>query len=268
MHTQTLPQAFIWRRLHSLMGLWLVLFLMEHLLTNSQAALLLSENGQGFVRMVNGLHNLPYLKAIEITLLGVPIAIHLFWGVRYLFTGKFNSMRSDGSKPHLNYGRNHAYTWQRITSWILLFLLLMHIVKFRFLEYPYEVNQNTFYVKVYNDASLPGLADRLNVTLHDSDPYGKVAVKENEVIAVAQSFGAASLLVVRDTFKSPFWVAVYTVFVLSACFHAFNGLWTFMLTWGWVLNVAAQKKALKFSIGLMLLVGFLGLAAIWGSYLI
>lgn len=37
-----LPSAFIWRRAHSLTGLWLVLFLIEHLLTNSQAALFLA----------------------------------------------------------------------------------------------------------------------------------------------------------------------------------------------------------------------------------
>ena len=47
--TAVIPRAFIWRRLHSLMGLWLVLFLGEHLLTNSQAALWLGDNGKGFV---------------------------------------------------------------------------------------------------------------------------------------------------------------------------------------------------------------------------
>lgn len=62
-----IPKAFIWRRLHSLMGLWLVLFLIEHLLTNSQAALWLGDNGRGFVNMVNAIHNLPYLEVIELT---------------------------------------------------------------------------------------------------------------------------------------------------------------------------------------------------------
>src|SRR4026207_984938 len=109
-----LPSAFIWRRLHSLMGLWLVLFLMEHLFVNSQAALLLGENGKGFVRAVNAIHNLPYLQAIEVTLLGVPILIHLIWGIKYLLTSKSNSGKTDGSSPSLSkYARNHAYTWQR-----------------------------------------------------------------------------------------------------------------------------------------------------------
>jgi hypothetical protein len=73
MATYTLPRAFVWRRVHSLMGLWLALFLTEHLLTNSQAALLLGDNGGGFVRTVNWIHDLPYLQVIEVFLIGTPI---------------------------------------------------------------------------------------------------------------------------------------------------------------------------------------------------
>ncbi|HEY5235777.1 MAG TPA: succinate dehydrogenase, partial [Rhabdochlamydiaceae bacterium] len=96
MTSQVIPRAFIWRRIHSLMGLWLVLFLFEHLLVNSQAALLLGNNARGFVDGVNAIHNLPYLPIIEIFLLGFPIAIHGVLGVKYLFTAKFNSGGSDG----------------------------------------------------------------------------------------------------------------------------------------------------------------------------
>jgi succinate dehydrogenase / fumarate reductase cytochrome b subunit len=313
-----LPRAFIWRRLHSLAGLWIVLFLIEHLLTNSQAALWLGDSGQGFVRMVNLIHNLPYLEVIEIVLLGVPIGLHLFWGVRYLFTAKYNSFPTQGQTPYLNYGRNHAYTWQRITSWILLVLLTVHVVKFRFLEYPGSVsmgNSSTYYVKISMDPGLYTVAERLGVTLYDSEmvtrfrktpsssfsppPLGlatdhydpeeacllsraqelaftnhlhtalaKVPLKENQILATTSNFGTATLLSVRDTFKSPYWAALYTVFVLSACFHGFNGLWTFLLTWGWVIKVASQRKALKLSTALMLLLIFLGLAAVWGTYFI
>jgi len=73
---------------------------------------------------------------------------------------------------------------------------------------------------------------------------------------------------VRDTFKSPFWVAIYTLFVLSACFHAFNGLWTSMITWGWVIKSAAQTSARRMAYALMFVITFLGLAAVWGTYFI
>lgn len=315
----SLPGAFIWRRLHSLMGLWLVLFLLEHLVTNSQAALLLGESGKGFVRMVNGLHNLPYLQAIEIILLGIPIVIHMFWGVRYLFTAKYIHAHSDGTRPTLNYWKNRSYNWQRATSWILLILLTMHIVKFRFLEYPGSVNVGStpvYYVSVSMDSGLYTVAQRLGVTLYDQDAIdalqqkpikglsaaagsvrsqestiynpqdaeilqtlqayeekqhlaealAQVKLEPNEVVAASGDFGTATLLAVRDTFKSPFWVAIYTIFVLSACFHAFNGLWTSMLTWGWVVKVSSQRAGYKFAVGLMILITFLGLMAVWGTY--
>ena len=132
-----IPNSFILRRLHSLTGVFLALYLFEHLLTNAQAARYLGENGQGFIDSVNWIHSLPFLKAIEILLLGVPIAIHLIWGIRYLFTGAPNSFNTNGTKPALpEYPRNHAYTWQRITSWILVFGLIGHVIQMRFIDYP------------------------------------------------------------------------------------------------------------------------------------
>ncbi len=323
MSTSTLPSAFFWRRVHSLMGLWLVLFLMEHLLTNSQAALLLGDNGRMFVQMVNGLHNLPFLPVIEIVLLGVPFLVHMIWGLQRLFTAKSNSKSSDGSTPNLKgYGRNHAYTWQRISSWILLFGIIGHVVQFRFLDLPVQLNQGKasyYFVRVEMDNGLYTVADRLGVTLYDQAainhqqklieerssemalldtakelPDGgnydeqkamllqsaqhfeqkqawvkalsKMPLKESEVIVEAKDFGTATLLTVRDTFKNPIYVGLYTIFVLAACFHGFNGLWTACITWGVVLKVSAQKAMLKGAWVLMAIVTFLGLAAIWGTY--
>ncbi|MBM3208546.1 MAG: succinate dehydrogenase [Chlamydiae bacterium] len=324
MTAPTIPKAFIWRRVHSLMGLWLVLFLLEHLLTNSQAALLLGENGAGFVRMVNAIHDLPYLSALELFLIGTPIAIHAFWGIRYLFTAKSNSFKSDGSKPSLpQYKRNKAYTWQRITSWILVFGIIAHVAKFRFIEYPESVREglDTYYfVKVSNDPGLYTLEPRLGFQIYDAEkisqqvkeseinnhaqasyenrydfwqssaPYNhdeeaytqkmqenlfkqqwinalvKKKIIGNEIIAVSKSFGTATLLSVRDAFKSPVYVVLYTIFVLAACFHAFNGLWTFMISWGLILRRAAQKTMGTICVSIMLLIAFLGLAAIWGTY--
>ncbi len=319
----TLPSVFVWKRLQSLMGLWLVLFLMEHLFVNSQAALFLGESGRGFVESVNAIHNLPYLPVIECVLLGVPILIHMVWGVRLLFTAKSNTASSDGSKPQLSeYKRNKAYSWQRITSWILLFGLIGHISMFRFLKYPWSAEEgpNSFYfVKIKMDKDLYTLTDRLGFTLYDKSSIlqekqalanrqeeaalveaakaipatssfdaseqvnltsaqkyqerstwvqalDKKPLKEGEISAVASTFGTASLLTVRDKIKVPLYACLYTIFVLAACFHGFNGLWTFLMTWGFVIKVASQKRAAFVSVGLMLLVTFLGLASIWGTY--
>jgi succinate dehydrogenase / fumarate reductase cytochrome b subunit len=327
-----IPKAFIWRRIHSLMGLWIVLFLMEHLLTNSQAALWMGDDGKGFVDMVNAIHNLPYLEVIEITLIGVPILMHACWGVKYLLAGKFNSHRSDGSAPYLPLGRNRAYTWQRITSWILLIGILLHVTKFRFLEYPEKVpigDQTVYLVNISMDNGLYTLVDRLNVVLFDADAVAKeraaleargkkqtllevtermekekfnpltgpvvqeyssqkalvlgsaqndqahvnfVQALEKEklssghVIACAKEFGTASLLAVRNTFKNPIYIVLYTIFVVAACFHACNGFWTFLITWGWVLRMAAQRAWVTVSVVFMAILLFLGLIAVWGTY--
>jgi succinate dehydrogenase / fumarate reductase cytochrome b subunit len=327
MTERTIPQTFLWRRLHSLFGLWLVLFLLEHLLTNSQAALLLGENGQGFVRMVNLIHDLPYLPAIEIFLLGTPIAFHAALGIKYALTAKSNASKTDGSKPSLGqYGRNRAYSWQRITSWVLLFGIIGHVVKFRFIEYPVSVSYGKtkeYFVKVKVDPGLYSVASRLGVTLYDAaslqkekqmlassseqdllqqystfslyegvpaEAYSyekkekmealqnhslrrartlaltKKEVNSYEVIAATESFGTATLLSVRDTFKSPLYVILYTLFVLAASFHAFNGLWTFMISWGLIFRQAAQKSMVRFCIAVMAVIAMLGLAAIWGTF--
>lgn len=274
------PRAFIWRRIHSLAGLWFVLFLIEHLLTNSQAALWLGDNGKGFVNMVNALHNLPYLQVIEIGLLGFPILLHIVLGVKYLFTSKSNIVKGDGSKPYLPRARNYAYTFQRITSWILLFGVILHVARFRFIEYPETLRSGaeTYYaVKVSVDKGLYSVADRLKVTLFDQaaiqkleenwvQPLKKKTLESNEIIAVTPDFGTATLLTVRDTFKYPLYIGLYTVFVVAACFHACNGFWTFLISWGWVLRMAAQRAWVSVSVALMLIMLFLGLAAIWGTY--
>lgn len=275
MSTAILEKTFVWRRLHSLMGLWLTLFLFEHLLVNSQAALWLGDNGRMFVQLVEGIHNLPYLEAIEIFLLGVPILLHGVLGVKYLWTSKFNSSGTNGSTPSIKTGRNRAYTWQRITSWIILFILIFHIIKFRFIEYPQSAvvdGKPSYFVYVTRDEGLDSVAKRLDVQIYDETRIGDVEalkgknLKQNEVIAVSEKFGTASLLTVRDTFKNPYYVGLYTIFVLATCFHAFNGFWTFLITWGVILNMMAQKRMAKVAWGIMALVAFLGLAAVWGTY--
>jgi succinate dehydrogenase / fumarate reductase, cytochrome b subunit len=243
------------------MGLWFVLFLMEHLLTNSQAALWLGDNGKGFVALVNLYHNLPYVEVIELTLIGVPILLHAILGIKYLLTGKFIYGRSDGSTPVISSPRNRAYNWQRITSWALLFFIVFHVVKFRFLEYPDKVlvgNETHYAVTVTPDDGLYKVADRLGVVLSD--------LKQGELLAVSKDFGTATLMSVRDTFKNPYYIGLYTLFVLAACFHACNGFWTFLITWGWILKMSAQRAWTTVAVVLMVVLIFLGLAAVWGTY--
>jgi len=292
---EEIPNAFIWRRLHSLAGLFFVLYLIEHLLVNSQAALMFGEDGAGFVKSVNKIHELPYLIYIEIFLLGVPILFHTVLGIRYLFTASPNSYGRVGNQVYLpEYSRNQAYTWQRITSWILLFAIAAHVIQMRIREYPLsakEGRETSYMVRIKQDPGLSTLAERLGFQIYDQARIDKAKqekhvesqqfqeqqahwlevlqqkpLKEGQVIAVSRSFGMAELLMLRETFKSPLMIALYTVLVLTACYHGFNGMWTFMIKWGITLTQRSQMLMRYFTTFLMILVAFWGLAAVWGTY--
>jgi succinate dehydrogenase / fumarate reductase cytochrome b subunit len=204
----------------------------------------------------------------------------------------------------------------------LLIGIILHIAKFRFIDYPDSLNEGKtsyYFLPVTMDKGLYTVSTRLGVKLYDQDAITKerkqmedrqeeqalvtvartfpdtttyeaqqqmilssaqsyeqklkwVSMLERQklgpyqVVAVAPDFGTASVLAVRDTFKHPLYIGLYTIFVLAACFHGFNGLWTFCITWGVVLRVAAQQRALRWAWGLMILIAFLGLASIWGTY--
>jgi len=302
-----IPQALIWRRLHSLLGIGLVLFLIEHLLTNSQAALFVGDYGAGFINAVNAIKNFPYLPVIEWTFIGIPLIVHTVWGISRLLTSSTNIWPSDGSKPSLpQYGANQGFTWQRITSWLLIFGIAGHVIQMRYLDYPSSAHlegKDFYFIRITPDEGLERLSSRLNFiyfnrtesehirntialslsTHHDVPKYSvmsqqlhemqawlhafeSVKTKENDLIAVVPSFGLAELLLVRNTFKSPIMILLYTFLVLGACFHAFNGLWTSMITWGITLTHQSQRLMRWVSTFLMLLIAFLGLASVWGTY--
>ncbi|MDP1834301.1 MAG: hypothetical protein Q8K75_00070 [Chlamydiales bacterium] len=323
MTAPAIPNALLWRRLHSLTGLWLVVYLTTHLLTNSQAALYIGDDGEGFITAVQSIHHLPYLRAIEIFLLALPFGIHIIYGLYRIFMAEPNSSPTDGSKPALGqYPRNRAFTWMRITSWILLFGVILHVLQMRVLEYPWhtEKDGHQYFMNVLKlDSGLYTLSERLDVELYDAkrierdtrrplppveqapiatsmlgEPAPEVfdqdqlqqmrawqnaqeerqwiaalnkrPINQYEVVAVSKDFATSTLLVVRDTFKSPLMVALYSLFVLAACYHGFNGLWTFLITWGITLTERSQRLALWLSSFLMIVVAFLGLAAAVGTY--
>lgn len=252
-----LPAAFIWRRLHSLAGIGLVIFIVFHLFTNSQAAFWIGDDGRAYIHSVNSIHEIPYLQVVEFLLLALPIAIHAIWGIYYLWTSESNSYGNTGNTPYLpEYGRNHAYTWQRITSWILLVGIAAHVVHMRFVEQPLKL-PNGYEIALTEDSGLHALSSRLDVKLEE---------RSGQVMAIAKDFGTAELLMVREAFKTPWIMALYTIFVLAACFHAFNGLWTFLITWGVTLSVRIQRTFLMISTALMFIVAFLGLSTIYLTY--
>lgn len=257
-----LPKPFLMRRLHSILGIGLVIYLCEHLFVNSQAALFFEDDGSGFINAVNRIHEIPYLKVVESLFLALPFLIHGVWGVIYLLTGKLNAHKTDGTQPALpQYKRNHAYSWQRITSWVLLVGIFAHVVHMRFIEYPDKIergDRHFYVVRVSEDRGLEKTMQKLNTTLEQGE--------DGKLVALAPNPGTAFLLVLREAFKNPFVVFLYSIFVVAAAYHAFNGLWTFMITWGVTLTRRSQQVMRTITTVLMGIVIFLGLMSAWGMH--
>ncbi|MCH9811510.1 succinate dehydrogenase [bacterium] len=168
---RSVPRAFVWRRLHSLTGLWFLIFLLEHMFTNSQAAIFFGASIPWFVNSVNFLHHLPYLPLVETLLLGVPMALHAIWGVWYMFTAKSNAVGRGGKSPHLKYERNKAYSMQRITAWLILVGIIFHVAQMRFIMYPVKQHMSKHseaFGRYKVDSNLYKVATQLGVTVYGS----------------------------------------------------------------------------------------------------
>ena len=297
------PSAFLIKRVHSITGIFFVFFLIEHLITNSESGLFFGEDGASFIRSANFLESLPYLPLVELFLLGIPIAIHAILGTIFLFTCVHNCLPSDGSTPSIYYSRNIFFTLQRVTAAFLLIGITAHVITMRFVNKPYEIDQTgKFYVRVSSDKGLLTLAARLKaivvtqdskdsllsqikkqarladqeVSLHMQQRQKedlsllsflrKESVDEHSWIVLAPSFGTACLLLVRDTFKSWYMCALYTLFVFMAAFHASNGLWTFCITWGITQNEQGRMYVRLISLLLLSLFISCGVVSIFSTY--
>jgi succinate dehydrogenase / fumarate reductase cytochrome b subunit len=115
---------FLLRRLHSLSGVVPVgAFLIEHLLTNSQA---FGPHGEAsFNEAVQFIQDLPYLSAIEMVTIFLPLAFHAIYGVVIAMTAKPNSQ-------NYPYMENVRFSLQRITGYIAFLFIIIHLAKFRF----------------------------------------------------------------------------------------------------------------------------------------
>lgn len=110
------------RRLHSLTGVVPVgLFLLEHFFTNSFAMY----GAQAYAEKVQFLQSLPYVLALEVGLIFVPLLFHAVLGV-------FIWMESKGNVTRYGYFRNWMFAIQRISGVYLFFFVIVHVWKARF----------------------------------------------------------------------------------------------------------------------------------------
>ena len=193
---------FLLRKLHSLTGIIPIgAFLVEHLLTNSMAFL----GPERFNKSVHARHELPYLLLLEIFGIFLPIAFHAAYGIKI-------AMSSEPNTRAYPYMANRRYTLQRLTGYIALAFMVVHLMKFRFAH-----------IVGWGDEFMdPKIPDKFEMT-RNGLMHWKIA-QLNIVV--------------------PAWLtlSMYVIGLWAACYHFANGIWTFCISWGITIGVKAQKR--------------------------
>ena len=193
------------RRLHSLTGVFPIgVYLLPHLATNSSILWgrwlnrpIHGDAGvETFQHEVNFIHSLPALVLIEIVFLWLPIAYHGLLGLWFAVAARPNVLR-------YGYEGNWRYTLQRLTGYVGLAFIVMHVTSLRF-GWEYH-----------------GLMPRFEYRAAAS--------------TTAAHFQAGA-------WGTPFMAGFYLAGVLSLVFHFANGLWTAAITWGLTVSTAAQRR--------------------------
>ncbi|TVX98776.1 succinate dehydrogenase cytochrome b558 subunit [Cohnella terricola] len=115
--------SYLPRKLHSLLGVIpLGLFIVEHALTNYSAY----EGGkEGFSKSIDSLNSMPLIFWLELFVIWLPILFHGVYGLYIAYQSNMNTGR-------FSYGRNWAFTWQRITGVITFIFVAWHFYETRF----------------------------------------------------------------------------------------------------------------------------------------
>jgi succinate dehydrogenase / fumarate reductase cytochrome b subunit len=208
---------FLLRRLHSLSGIVPIgVFLLEHLLTNSLAF----KGPKAFNEQVQWIQDMPFLLAIEILFIFLPLAFHAIYGVVIAWQGKLNASQY----PYMD---NWRYTLQRVTAWITIVFVAVHLLHFRF-------------------GYLLGTTPFADATQHG----GYFAFTQHGFTRLLPTWA---------------WMIFYAIGLTSAVFHFCNGIVTFCITWGVTVGITARKR-LSYATGclaiVLLLWGGLSLVAL------
>lgn len=110
-------REFFYRRLHSLLGVIPIgIFVVQHLIVNHFAVY----GVESFNKAANFMASLPFVLALEIFVIYLPILFHAILGVYIVFVAKNNTRR-------YGYFRNWMFFLQRITGIITLVFIAWHV---------------------------------------------------------------------------------------------------------------------------------------------
>jgi len=114
--------SFIWRRLHSLLGIIPIgAFLLEHLLSNFEAL----KGPVAYGDQVKFLNHLPLVRVLEWVFIFLPLLYHGIYGVYIWLRGKSNIV-------YYPWAGNWMYIVQRYTGLIAFAYIVQHVWRQRF----------------------------------------------------------------------------------------------------------------------------------------
>lgn len=118
--------SYISRKLHSLVGLIpLGAFFVVHALANFQA---FERGPEGFQKAVGLINGMPLIMVLEFILIYIPLLFHGIYGL-------YVAYQSNSNLGRFKYGRNWAFTAQRITGVITFVFVFWHVYQTRFQVY-------------------------------------------------------------------------------------------------------------------------------------
>jgi len=113
---------FFWRKMHSLSGLLPIgIFLCVHLFINSLAL----RGEAAFNQGVSLLHSVPYLGALELFLIFIPLIFHALYGIWVVYVTRNNILT-------YSYFRNWLFYLQRVTALVTFVFVVWHVYVLRF----------------------------------------------------------------------------------------------------------------------------------------
>jgi succinate dehydrogenase / fumarate reductase, cytochrome b subunit len=137
--------SFIWRKLHSLLGIVPIgAFLVEHLLSNFEAL----KGPAAYAAQVKFLNSLPLVRVLEWTFIFLPILYHGIYGVYIWLRGKSNIV-------YYPWAGNWMYVAQRWTGVIAFLYIGYHVATQRFLGTSLPENPGASFHKVQAELANP-----------------------------------------------------------------------------------------------------------------
>lgn len=136
-------RSFVLRKLHSLTGVAPVgLFLLVHLWTNASAL----GGERRFNAAVEQIARLPFLPAIELSFIFLPLSFHAVYGIWLSRAARLNV----AAYPH---GRNWAYVMQRVTGVVTFVFVLAHLWQLWAQKQFFGLSHQSFFTVLTRDLS-------------------------------------------------------------------------------------------------------------------